>query len=307
MKLPPISALLCTALLAGCATPATPPPAAMAATAPAPAPAAATPALPGTLTKDIEYARPGGVSERLDAFVPAGAGPFPAVIMVHGGGWNAGDKSGGRSRGLMAPMDGPLARAGFAWFEINYRLSTVAPYPACIDDVEAAIRWVKAHAAEYHVDPRRIALAGESAGGHLVDLAAARADDSTRVAAVVSFYGVYDLVALANARGGLTGNVGQLFRASQLNAETTPIVWNASAAAFIRPGLPPFLLVHGDHDEKVPYQQSVDFRAALLAAGVPCTLITIPGGSHGMITWTKLHPDYPEPVVAWLRQTLKSD
>jgi acetyl esterase/lipase len=165
--------------------------------------AAAAPALPGTLTKDIEYARPGGVSVRLDAFVPDGAGPFPTVIMVHGGVWNAGDKSGGRSHGYMAPMDGPLARAGFAWFEINYRLSTKYPYPACIDDVEAAIRWVKAHAAEYHVDPRRIALAGESAGGHLVDLAAARADDSTRVAAVVSFYGVYDLVALANVRGGV--------------------------------------------------------------------------------------------------------
>ncbi len=90
-------------------------------------------------------------------------------------------------------------------------------------------------------------------------------------------------------------------------ASTTWWPWPTSAAAFIRPGLPPFLLVHGDNDKQVPYQQSVDFRAALLAAGVPCTLITIPGGSHGMITWSKLQPDYPAQVIAWLQQTLKSD
>jgi len=85
-------------------------------------------------------------------------------------------------------MDDPLSRAGFAWFEINYRLAPKFLYPACIEDVETAIRWVKAHAAEYHLDPSRIALAGESAGGHLVDLAAARAAFFPRI--------------------GLTGSVG---------------------------------------------------------------------------------------------------
>jgi alpha-L-fucosidase 2 len=255
------------------------------------------------LTKDIEFANVDGVSLRLDAFVPDGPGPFAAVIMVHGGGWNTGDKSGGRSKGLMAPMDEPLSRAGFAWFEINYRLAPKYLYPACLDDVETAIRWVKAHAAEYHLDPSRIALAGESAGGHLVDLAGARADDSTRVAAVVSFYGVYDLVALAKAKGA-GGNLGQLFGITELDGRTTPLLQAASAAAYLKPGLPPFLLVHGSADPKVPYQLDVDFRAKLLALHVPCDLITIPGGGHGMIGWGKFLPDYQDQVVAWLQKTL---
>ena len=255
------------------------------------------------LTKDIEYGNVDGVSLRLDAFVPDGTGPSPAVIMVHGGGWNTGDKSGGRTKGYMAPMDDPLARAGFAWFEINYRLAPKFLYPACIDDVETAIRWVKAHAAEYHVDPNRIAISGESAGGHLVDLAAARADKSTQVAAVVSFYGAYDLVFQAKAKGA-GGNLGQLFNISELNDQTTPILQAASAAAYLKPGLPPFLLVHGDLDPKVPYEEDVEFRAKLLALGVPCELITIHGGGHGMNTWDKVAPEYKDQVVAWLRKTL---
>jgi acetyl esterase len=256
-----------------------------------------------TLTKDIEYANVDGVSLRLDAFVPDGKGPFPAVIMVHGGGWNTGDKSGGRSKALMAPMDDPLSAAGFAWFEINYRLLPKYPYPACIDDLETAIRWVKAHADEYHLDPDRIALAGESAGGHMVDLAAARADKSTRVNAVVSFYGVYDLVGLAKAKGA-GGNLGELFGISQLNDQTRPILWAASAAAYLKPGLPPFLLVHGDADPKVPYPLDVEFQAKLRAFGVRCDLITIHGGGHGMVGWTKFAPDFKDQVVAWLQKTL---
>src|SRR3954453_8729817 len=97
---------------------------------------------------DIEYGTAAGESLKLDAYVPDGAGSFPAVILVHGGGWNAGDKSGGPKKGYMAPMHEPLQQAGFAWFSINYRLAPKQPYPACIDDVETAIRWVKANAAK---------------------------------------------------------------------------------------------------------------------------------------------------------------
>ncbi len=260
----------------------------------------------GTLTKDIEYANVDGESLRLDAYVPDGPGPFPTVILVHGGGWNTGDKSGGRNKGLTTPMDEPLSRGGFTWFEINYRLAPKHPYPAGIEDVETAIRWVKAHVTDYRVDPTRIALLGESAGGNLVDLAATRADESTRVAAVVSFYGPYDLVEDAKHRGGLTTNLGQLFGHSQLDDQTTPIVWDASPAAHIHPGLPPFLLLHGDGDKTVPYQWSVEFRDKLLAAGVHCQLITIPDGIHGMLYWDKVAPGYQEWVVAWLKRTLKS-
>jgi len=262
----------------------------------------------GAHTINVEYANVGGESIRLDAFVPNGPGPFPAVILVHGGGWNGGDKSGGAQKGYTAPMDEPLARAGFAWFEINYRLAPRHPYPACIDDVETAIRWVRAHAAEYRVDPRRIALAGESAGGHLVELAGVRADASTRVAAVVAFYGNSDLLAEERERGGFTTNLGQLFPGhSRLDDATTALLKSASAVYQVRPGLPPFLLLHGNADRSVPYQRSVDLRASLQAAGVPCELITIPGGVHGMINWDQVAPDYRERVVAWLERALKSD
>src|SRR5690349_2671850 len=101
-----------------------------------------------TFRADLEYGQADGESLRLDACVPDGPGPFAAVILVHGGAWNSGDKSGGSGKGLMAPMFEPLTRAGFAWFSINYRLAPKHPYPACIEDVETAIRWVKAHAAE---------------------------------------------------------------------------------------------------------------------------------------------------------------
>jgi acetyl esterase len=261
------------------------------------------PAIRADLTKDIEYANVGGVSLRLDAFVPDGSGPFPAVILVHGGGWNTGDKSGGRTKAYIAPMDDPLSRAGFAWFEINYRLAPKYLYPACIDDLESAIRWVKAHAAEYHVDPDRIAISGESAGGHMVDLAAARADKSTQVAVVVSFYGVYDMVAQAKKEGP-GGNAWKLFGFTQLDDKATRILWDASAGAHLNPGMPPFLLVHGDADPKVDIQKDVEFRAKLLALGVPCDLLTIHGGGHGMIGWEKIAPDYKSEVVAWLQKTL---
>ncbi len=262
----------------------------------------------GTYTTDVEYANVGGESVKLDAFVPDGPGPFPAVILVHGGGWNGGDKSGGPGKGYTAPMDLPLARAGFAWFEINYRLTPKYPYPACIDDVETAIRWVKAHAAQYHLDPRRIVLSGESAGGHLVELAAVRMNDSTRLAAVVVFYGNSNLIAEEVERGGFKGNFGALFPGrTQMDDATTALLRSASPVYLVRPGLPPFLLVHGNADKSVPYQRSVDFLAMLQAVRVPCELITIPGGVHGMVYWDPVAPDYKDRVVAWLQRTLKSD
>jgi alpha-L-fucosidase 2 len=254
------------------------------------------------LTPDIEYANVGGESLRLDAFVPDGPGPFAAVILVHGGGWTSGDKTRGTT-----PMEGPLGKAGFAWFSINYRLAPKHPYPACIDDVETAIRWVKAHAALYRVDPRRIAIAGESAGGHLVALAAVRADPTTRVAAVVVFYGRVDMLADARIRNGrLTGNLAQLFGTPATTASTQDLLRSASSLYQVRPGLPPFLLVHGTHDTQVPYQESIKMRDRLEAAGVPCELITIPNGPHGMFSWTKFDPNYQSKVVAWLQHTLSA-
>src|SRR2546421_9990358 len=112
--------------------------------------------------------------------------PLPAVIIVHGGGWEAGNKV-----TYVSPGFGPLAEAGFAWFSIDYRLTPYVHIPEQLDDVRAAIRYVRAHAARFHIDPNRIALLGESASGQLVAQIASEPCTGCEVQAVVSFYGVY--------------------------------------------------------------------------------------------------------------------
>src|ERR1051325_7771397 len=116
----------------------------------------------------IEYAKPDGISLLFDACIPLGDGPFPAAIIVHGGGWARGDR-----RTDVEPLFQPLTDAGIAVFSISYRFATdPLRFGVAIDDVRTAIRFVKAHATEYNVDPDRIALIGASAGGHLAATAA---------------------------------------------------------------------------------------------------------------------------------------
>ncbi|MBM3739409.1 MAG: alpha/beta hydrolase, partial [Acidobacteria bacterium] len=156
----------------------------------------------GTWKTDIEFARPGGEPQTLDAWIPDGKGPFPTVIVVHGGGWVNGHKG-----MFVTPVFEPLKKAGFTWFTINYRLAPKHQFPAATDDTFAAIEWVRAHAKEYKVDPRRIALLGESAGGQIVAYCGATGKGKRRVAAVVDFYGGNDLLALARARQGALKNL----------------------------------------------------------------------------------------------------
>jgi len=259
------------------------------------------------LQTDIEYGVAAGESLKLDAYVPDGAGPFPAVILVHGGGWNAGDKSGGPQKGYMAPMHGALEKAGFAWFSINYRLAPKHPYPACIEDVETAIRWVKVNASKYHLDPNRLALSGESAGGHLVELAMVRMNDATRLAAVVPFYGRCDLITGEKPGAEMRTNLAQLIGRKNFDAEAEKIMRGASPLFHLKAGLPPCLLVHGTADASVPYEQSVAWEKRSRELGLKCDFITIKDGVHGMISWDKVAPDYREQVVAWLVKTLKID
>ncbi|HKQ76423.1 MAG TPA: pectinesterase family protein [Blastocatellia bacterium] len=259
------------------------------------------PLLKDRVKRDIEYAQPGGESLKLDAFTPAGLGPFPAVIFVHGGGWSAGDKTGGND-----PLFAPLARKGIAWFTINYRLAPKHHYPAPVDDVHAAIIWVKAHAQEFNIDPNRLALVGESAGGQLVAQAAAMANNDTRVAAVVPFYAPVDFIADMERRGGLSVSMRGLFGRAEAKADETTLqlLREASPINHVRAGLPSFLLVHGTGDMSVLYNWSPQFQSKLKDAGVPCDLITIPDGVHGMSRWEIIAPDYKEKVADWLAQKL---
>jgi alpha-L-fucosidase 2 len=121
----------------------------------------------------------------------------------------------------------------------------------------------------------------------------------------VVFYGRFDMLADARIAGGkLSGNLAQFVASDELDARTTAVLSAASSFDKVRPGLPPFLLLHGTRDDHVPYKQSVAMQAKLQAAGVPCDLITGPDGPHGMIYWDKLAPHYKEQVVDWLEHTL---
>ena len=231
---------------------------------------------------------------------PPGKGPFPAALLVHGGGWIGGDRTQAASA-----LVRPLTDAGIAWIAVGYRLAPQHRYPAQVEDVEAAIRWTKANGARFGIDPNRLALVGESAGGHLVAAAAVRAKDDTRVAAVVPFFAPVDLESDSDRRGGLSASMRALFGRTEWDDAARAILRDASPLRLVRPGLAPFLLVHGTADMSVPYEQSQRLQARLRAAGVACDLITVPDGTHGTRGWDALLPGYREQVVAWLGARLR--
>lgn len=251
--------------------------------------------------KDVPYRVIDGLQLTLDAHVPDGTGRFPAAILVHGGGWVAGDKE-----QYITYLFQPLSDAGFVWFSINYRLAPKYKFPADAEDVEEAIRWVKANAAKYHIDPKRIALIGESAGGHLVSFVGARQSRGTRVAAVLSLYGVHDFITAAIEWKPIPTEILQLFGIDAVDAGTAPILIKASPATYMQKDMPPFLLIHGSKDDDVPYSQSVEMCKKMKDAGASCELITIEGAPHGMDHWES-HPEflwYKKALVDWLQKTL---
>ena len=259
---------------------------------------------------DLEYGQAGGEKLLLDVSVPVGGGPHPVAILVHGGGWSRGDKfrvPSGDSADI-TPMFAPLTAAKFTWFSINYRHAPQHRWPACLEDVQTAIRWVKAHAAEFNGDPARIALFGHSAGGHLVCLVATLADDSVRVQAVVGYAPVTNHEQDLPVRGGLSSSLQNLLnRPKGLTPESLGLLREISPLNHVRPGLPPFLLIHGELDKTVPLQQSLEFQARLRANDDTCDLMVLPGAGHGLADWERLDPDYPARMVKWLDQYLRPE
>jgi acetyl esterase len=253
------------------------------------------------VTPDIEYARPNGTPLLLDASIPEGSGPFPAVIIVHGGSWIHGTK-----QTYVTPILEPLTNAGFAWFSINYRLAPEGRFPLAVDDVDSAVRWLKKHAKEYRVDPQRIALLGESAGAHLVTFSAVRRASGAGVKAVVSFYTPSDLETRVRDSGTVSEGVQKFIGVTEANEDTYRKLHDASPYYLVSAGLPPFLLLHGTKDALVPYEQSVRLCEKLKSAGDKCELYTIPDGAHGMGSWDKLPgaPQYKAKVVDWLKANL---
>lgn len=256
----------------------------------------------GEVLKDVEYARVGDVVLKLDANVPDGTGPFPTVIIVHGGGFTGGNK-----QMYVTPMFEPLSRAGFAWFSIDYRLAPHYTFPAAVEDLDHAIEYVRSHAAEYKVDTQRIALLGESAGGYLVSYVGTQTDPRWRVAAVVSFYGPHNLIGeleMRRQQGVEPSAIKDFLGITDFNAAALARLREASPVNRVHKGMPPFLLVHGNEDKIVAYEQSVKMCGRLKEAGNSCELYTVENAGHGMMGWEKL-PEYKQKVIEWLRQELR--
>ena len=250
---------------------------------------------------NIEYGEAGGEKLLLDAHIPSGDGKFPVVLIVHGGGWSAGDKEAD-----IVPVFAASA-TNFTWFTINYRLAPTNRWPACYDDLLTAIRWVKAHASEFKGDPNRIALLGYSAGGHLVTLAAVLAEKDTQVQAIIGFAPPTDLVTDAQRRGTLDkwpSMKGLLGGASLDDPATVKQLAEMSPLNHVAPGLPPFLLIQGDLDKSVAHDLTVNFQTKLQAANVPCELITITNGTHRIADWEKFYPNWQGKLVSWLEEKL---
>jgi acetyl esterase/lipase len=254
-----------------------------------------TPTLPTALAgklrieRDLVYAEPEGHPQHLDLFVPKeGAGPFPLVVWIHGGGWQSGSRAGAGGVLRLTPF-------GYAAASIDYRLTDVAKFPAQIEDCKAAIRWLRAHAAQYRIDPDRIGVWGASAGGHLVALlgttgntrefdVGANLDVSSRVQAVCDFYGPSDFLATINSPNAhvlntADGPVGKLLGGPP--SEMADAARRASPVTYVAKDNAPFLIVHGTLDPTVPPTQSQILYDMLMQTGVEAQLHFIPGAKHG--------------------------
>lgn len=254
---------------------------------------------------NIQYGEADGIPLLLDLVYPTETPSMPipkdipAIIDVHGGGWELGEKNIGR--GLM------LALNGFFFASIDYRLTDVARFPAQIHDVKAAIRWLRAHAEEYNVDPHRIGLTGGSAGGHLTALAGLTADMpelegdsgwagySTRVQAVAPVNPVTDFRVSAEMYPWLhtADPVKKLFGAELYNVPD--LLELASPIAHVTSDSPPFLIIHGAQDDIVAYSQSQQLYTALVEAHVPVTLVTYEDSDHSLYGYSVQNWDHIMP------------
>lgn len=240
--------------------------------------------------RDLAYVENGHARQKLDLYVPEKAGaPLPLIIWVHGGGWQNGSKEG------CPPLRQGFTERGYALASIGYRLSGHATFPAQIEDCKAAIRWLRAHAKQYNLDPQRFGVWGSSAGGHLVALlgtsghvkefdVGAHLDHSSRVQAVCDYYGPTDFVAFVTTPGYERHAQPDSPEAKLIGgavAENKDKAARANPITYVTPDDPPFLIVHGDKDPVVPINQSQLLLEALKKAGVSVRFHTIKGAGHG--------------------------
>lgn len=262
----------------------------------------------------LVYATPPSGPLRLDVFQPDGAADLrPVVLFLHGGAWSKGS----RAEITLPNMAGTrtvqgLLQRGYAVVSADYRLSSVAKWPAQLSDAKAAVRWIRSNGARYRLDPNRIAVWGKSAGGQLAAMVGVTGDDprfagdegprgvSSAVRAVLDWFGPTDLRALAAARDGshhrdriadLTGLLGCPAAGCPPDALDAASPVHVTAAG----GLPPFLIQHGEADQLVPVAQSRALADILRQRGGTAELVTYPGVHHEFVG--EQHPDVVQRAV----------
>jgi acetyl esterase/lipase len=228
----------------------------------------------GTIQLDVVYNTQDENVQRMDIYYPSTIGPWPALVFVHGGGWSDGDKTW---------LVFNASQYGYLMASINYRMYPAARFPAMIEDVKCAIRYLRAHASQYNLDPGRIGVSGHSAGGHLASLAGLAGpdagwdvgpylDQSSRVQAVIPISGPSDL--LRPFEEQVRGIIDNAFGPQQLVS--------GSPLTYVHPNAPPFLIVHGDQDDVVPVGQAYLLHDALARMQVPAELLILHNGGHGL-------------------------
>jgi len=237
--------------------------------------------------RDLAYVTNGHQRQKLDLYLPAQGTNLPLVVWIHGGAWLAGSKE--RCRAL------PLLKDGFAVASINYRLSQHAIFPAQLEDCKAAVRWLRANAHAYGIDPDRIGVWGESAGGHLAALLGTTGDAtefdtggnlnvSSRVQAVCDWFGPTDFTQMNKFPAVQDHDAPDSPEARLIGGpihENKDKAQRANPITYVSKDDPPFLIMHGDKDRLVPLNQSELLAEALKRAGVQVTFRVVHGAGHG--------------------------
>ncbi|MBY0512991.1 MAG: alpha/beta hydrolase [Gemmataceae bacterium] len=239
-----------------------------------------------TFEPGIEYTNPDNQHLQLDLARPkAASGPLPAVICIHGGGFRAGSRQG--YDGLVIR----LAQRGYVAMTVSYRLAPKYPFPAAVHDTKAAVRWARANAAKYGIDPNRIGVTGGSAGGHLAVFLGVTGDvkefegdggnpdQSSRVACVVNVYGPSDFTK-SYGKSVDAAEVLPLFLGGNLDTARAKHI-RASPLYWVTPNAAPTLCIHGTDDKYVAHEQSVWLVDKLKAANVEAELLSLEGAGHG--------------------------
>ncbi|MBL9144631.1 MAG: alpha/beta hydrolase [Verrucomicrobiaceae bacterium] len=262
------------------------------------------------MEKDIAYIEGGDEAQKLDIYVPEAPSdkPLPLIVHIHGGGWIGGSK-------FPCPVAGMVLK-GYAVASVEYRFSQKAKFPAQIQDCQAAIRWLRAHAKQYNFDTEHVGVVGGSAGGHLSALVGTSGgkkvfapiggheEQSDKVQAVCDIFGPADFSTVVK-QAAEDKNVKNIFEFNTpkdpyssligTKLDDKPKADAVSPVHYVSQDNPPFLILHGTHDTLVPYAQSVQLEAALKAQGVPVWLQTLPGSGHG-------GPAFGRPSVIQLTQ-----